>query len=431
MTALPGHFQMNCNAPLLNRRILRLHAENAAFVAAQLRLGQDGPNFRLVEIFDLELRLAGHLDALVIGRDAGLELALENLAIAAEYGEIFTAFHLFLHARPDLRLTDLAPPGVLVWDQVAALGAAAAWCAPTLMAARMRDWITGLDPMAAWIALDVCGRRRIDPKGHLGPLLAHRDPRVAARAMRLAAELGRADLVPDLVRLADGGDPDLRFRAAWAAALLGDRRTAPVILAAHVTPATPAQQARMTAELLPLVMDDRAARAAISRLMSDRLTERWGIVATGALGAADTLDWLLRQMAEPVLSRIAGAAFCRITGARLSAESLELAEFPDDPDDPVVAACPQESFIEAKLYWPDPEKLARWLAPNRARFVAQTRYLLGVAAWTIQPPIETVATYQLDQRATALEIATRAPDAPLPNWHGAVVPQPRGFTRKW
>jgi uncharacterized protein (TIGR02270 family) len=239
MTALRGHFQMNCNAPLPNRRILRLHAENAAFVAAQLRLGQDGPNFRLVEIFDLESRLAGHLDALVIGREAGVELALETLAIAAEYGEIFTAFHLFLHARPDLALTELAPPEVLVWDQVAALGAAAAWCAPTLMAARMRDWITGIDPMAAWIALDVCGRRRIDPKGHLGPLLAHRDPRVAARAMRLAAELGRADLAPDLARLADGGDPDLRFRAAWAAALLGDRRTAPTILSAHVTPRRP------------------------------------------------------------------------------------------------------------------------------------------------------------------------------------------------
>lgn len=431
MTALRGHFQMNCNAPLPNRRILRLHAENAGFVAAQLRLGQDGPSFRLVEIFDLESRLAGHLDALVMGRDAGVELALETLAVAAEYGEVFTAFHLFLHARPDLSLTELAPPEVLAWDQVAALGAAAAWCAPDRMAARMRDWITGLDPMAAWIALDVCGRRRIDPKGHLGPLLAHRDPRVAARAMRLAAELGRADLAPDLARLADGGDPTLRFWAAWAAALLGDRRTAPAILSAHVSPATPAQQARMGAELLPLVLDDRAARAAIARLMSDRLTERWGIVATGALGAADTLDWLLRQMAEPVLARIAGAAFCRITGARLSAESLELAEFPDDPDDPVVAACPQESFIEAKLYWPDPEKLFRWLAPNRSRFVAQTRYLLGVAAWTIQPPIEATATYQLDQRAVALELATRAPDTALPNWHGAVVPQPRGFTRRW
>ena len=54
---------MNGNAPLINRRILRLHAENAAFVVSQLRRGQDGPSFRLVDIFDLECRLAGHLDA--------------------------------------------------------------------------------------------------------------------------------------------------------------------------------------------------------------------------------------------------------------------------------------------------------------------------------------------------------------------------------
>lgn len=422
---------MNCNAPLLNRRILRLHAENAAFVSSQLRRAQDGPNFRLVELFDLECRLGGHLDALVMGRDAGLELALETLAIAAEHGEVFTAFHLCLHARPDLALAALAPPEVLAWDQLPALGAAAAWCAPDRMSARMRDWIGGLDPMAAWIALHVCGLRRVDPKGHLKPLLSHRDPRVAARAMQLAGELGRADLTPDLVRLAESPDPSLRFWAAWAAALLGDRRAAPAILATLVARATPAHQARMVAELLPLILDDRASRAAIARLMSDRQTERWGILATGALGAADTLDWLLHQMAEPVLSRVAGAAFCQITGARLSAESLELEVFPDDPEDPVVAACPQESFIEAKLYWPDPDKLAQWLVPNRARFVGQTRYILGLPAWTIQSPIEATATYQLDQRAVALELATRSADAPLPNWRGAVMPQPRGFTRRW
>jgi uncharacterized protein (TIGR02270 family) len=422
---------MNCNAPLLNRRILRLHAENAAFVSSQLRRAQDGPNFRLVELFDLECRLSGHLDALVMGRDAGLELALETLAIAAEYGEVFTAFHLCLHARPDLELAALAPAEVLIWKQLPALGAAAAWCAPDRTAARMRDWIGGIDPMAARVALDVCGLRRVDPKGHLKPLLSHRDPRVAARAMQLAGELGRADLTADLVRLAESPDHSLRFWAAWAAALLGDRRAAPAILAALVAPATPAHEARMVAELLPLILDDRASRSAIARLMSDRQTERWGIVATGALGAADTLDWLLRQMSEPVLSRIAGAAFCQITGARLSAESLELDVFPDDPEDPVVAACPQESFIEAKLYWPDPDKLAQWLAPNRARFVAQTRYSLGLPAWTIQPPIEATATYQLDQRAVALELSTRSPDAPLPNWRGAVMPQLRGFTRRW
>jgi uncharacterized protein (TIGR02270 family) len=421
---------MNCNAPLINHRILRIHAENAAFVASQLQLGRDGPNFRLVELFDLECRLGGHLDALVMGGSAGLDLALEGLAAATAFGEVFTAFHLCLHACPDLTLDKVAPPEALIWDQVAALGAAAAWCAPDRLAPRMRDWIGGRDPMAAWIALDVCRARRVDPKGHLGPLVAHRDPRVAASAMQLAGELGRVDLVPDLLRLGDAPDPGLRFWSAWAACLLGDRRTAPARLAQDLTADSPAPLARLAAELLPLVLDDRAARAAIARLMAQRSTERWGIVATGALGASDTLDWLIRQTDEPTLARVAGAAFCRITGARLGLQSLELDEFPDDPDDPVVAACPQESFIETKLYWPDPAKLTGWLAQNRSRFVPETRYLMGVASWTIQPPLDAVAPYQLDQRAVAFEIATRSPEAVLPNWRGMVIPQPRGFTRK-
>jgi uncharacterized protein (TIGR02270 family) len=423
---------MNFNAPLINRRILRLHAENAAFVASQLRFGQDGPNFRLEEIFDLECRLGGHLDALTMARDVGLELAFENLALAAEFGEVFTAFHLCLRGRPDPALSALAPPNVLVWGQIAALGAAAAWCAPDLMAARMRDWIGGNDPMAAWIALDVCGTRRVDPKGHLAPLLSHRDARVAARAMRLAAELGRADLAPELARkAAETDDAALRFWAAWSATLLGDRRGAPAILSETVAPETPPALARMAAELVPLVVDDRSARAIIKRLMSHPLTERWGLVATAALGAADTLDWLLQHMDGSTLARTAGAAFCQITGARLSAESLELETFPDDPPDPVVESSPQESFIEARLYWPDPAKLTRWLTTNRSRFMPQTRHLLGVAAWTIQPPIETIAPYQLDQRAVALELATRSPGAPLANWRGAVTLQPRGFSRQW
>jgi uncharacterized protein (TIGR02270 family) len=422
---------MNCNAPLLNRRILRLHAENAAYVAAQLRLGLDGPNFRLVDIFDLECRLGGHLDALVMGREAGLDLAVETLATAVEYGEVFTVFHLGLHARPDLGLAGIAPPEALTWDQVEAMGAATAWCAPDRTAPRMRSWIDGQDPMATWIALDVCGRRRVDPKGHLAPLLSHRDARVAARAMQLAGELGRADLVPDLVRSAGGADPLLRFWASWAAALLGERKTSPAVLAAFVTPDTPAPLARKAAELLALILDDRGARKAIARLMSERQTERWGIVATTALGASDTLDWLLRQMQEPTLARVAGAAFCQITGAMLGPQSLELDVFPEDPEDPVVAADPQEAFIEGRLYWPDPDKLAHWLAPNRSRFVPGTRYLLGAGAWTLQSPIEAVATYQLDQRAVALELATRSPGAALPNWRGEVLLQQRGFTRRW
>ena len=423
---------MNCNAPLLNLRILRLHAENAAFVAALHRHGLDGPNFSLIDLYDLENRLAGHLDALVMAGDEGLRLAEENLAIAVGYGEVFTLFHTALRQRQSPALADLLPAAAQDWTQVSALGAAAAWCAPDLIAARMRAWIAGSDPMATWIALDVCGRRRVDPRDHLPPLLAHEDKRVAARAMQLAGELGRADLAAACAtRARTEPDPEVRFWATWAAALLGDRATAPASLAEQIIPGTPAPRARRIAELLPLIWDSAKTKGWIARLMANAATERWGIVATGALGADSSLDWLIRQIAEPTLARISGAAFCRIGGIRLGPLSLEMKEFPDEPANAVVEACPQESFIEGKLYWPDPDKLTHWLASNRARFAPDTRSLLGVAAWTLHPPIEAHAPWQLDQRALALELATRSPDAALPNWHGAVILQERGFTRLW
>ena len=423
---------MNYNAPLLNHRVLRLHAENAGFVAALLRRGLDGPNFGLIDLYDLENRLAGHLDALTMAEQAGQDLAMENVAVTAGYGELFTLFHVALRQNPALALADLIPADLLIWDEAEAFGAAAAGCAPDQIAARMRAWIGSADPMAVWIALDVCGRRRVDPRDRLAALLAHPHPRVAARAMQLAGELGRADLAPALAaRAGSEPDADLRFRAAWAAALLGDRKAAPAALAGLVVPGTPAPRARAVAELLPLVCDGTTAKRWIAGLLSNAATERWGIVASGALGAADALEFLIRQMQDPVLSRISGASFCRIAGIRLGPLSLELQVFPDDPANAVVEACPQESFIEGKFYWPDPDKLTHWLAGNRGRFAADTRNLLGAAAWTLQPPIETHAPWQLDQRALALEIATRSDNAPLPNWHGAVVMQERGFTRLW
>jgi uncharacterized protein (TIGR02270 family) len=423
---------MNYNAPLLNLRILRLHAENAAFVAALLRRGLDGPNFGLIDLYDLENRLAGHLDALTMAGQAGQTLAMENVAITAGYGELFTQFHVALRQNPAIALVDLVPADLLLWPEVEAFGAAASWVAPDQIAARMRAWVGSADPMAVWIALDVCGRRRVDLRERLAGVLAHPHPQVAARAMQLAGELGRADLAPALAARADSETvPELRFAAAWSAALLGDHKAAPAVLAGLIAPGTPAAIARQVAELLPLVCDSATAKRWIGGLLSNAATDRWGIVATGALGAAEALEFLIRQMQDPLLSRIAGASFCRIAGIRLGPLSLELATFPDDPANAVVEACPQESFIEGKLYWPDPDKLTHWLAGNRHRFAADTRNLLGAAAWTLQPPIENHAPWQLDQRALALEIATRSADAPLPNWRGAVVLLDRGFTRLW
>ncbi|MCX7888209.1 MAG: hypothetical protein N2422_00580 [Rhodobacteraceae bacterium] len=418
---------MNWNRPLFSPRVLRLHAENAAFLARLVELSRDGPMTRMVDLYDMEARLDGHLDALVLAGQAGAEAAGEVLAAAQGWGEVFTAAHVLLRHRAEVELADLLPEGVLVAENAGAIAAGAAACPPERIAARMRRWIGAADPLQAAVALGVCLRRGTDARDHLLPLTRHRDEGVAALALRLAGETGRSDLLA-AAQARIGAEDAPGFEAARAATLLGDRGAGPRTLAAAAA-LLPPRQAREAAELFPLVLPEGEVRRAIGALHERPASRRWAVVAAGAFGRSDSFDWLLRQMAEPSLARAAGLALCQITGIRLGAENLELATFPEDPPDPVVEADPLESFIEGQAYWPDPEKLAPWLEARRGRFAAGERHLAGAAAWTHQPPAEDRDRTQLVQRALALEFACRSPEAPLPNWRAPVRPTDRGFTR--
>jgi uncharacterized protein (TIGR02270 family) len=423
--------EMTVNAPILNLRVLRLHCENAAFLAAQWPLAQDSPAHRMVDLYDLEDRLSAHLEALALAGPVGLDLALEGLATAdagANRGELHVAAALALRLRAGAELAQLLPDPALTMAAAEPIGLAAAMLPPALIAPRLRRWLDTADPIAVAAGLVACRQLRADPGAALAPLIAHPDPQVAAHAANLAGELGRVDLLPHLQRRIAS---EAGIAAARAAALLGDRGAAPAALAERLTPACTADQARQVAELLPLILPRSEARALIAALSRDPRMRRWSIVACAALGDVDLLNGLITLMSDPVEARIAGAAFCQITGARMGAENLELAQFPEEPDDG--PADPAERFIDSHLYWPDPDRIRDWLAPRAARMASGERLLLGLAAWTHpappDPPNDAAHRSQLDLRAWALEIACRSPEMPLPNHRAPVRLAPRGFAR--
>ncbi len=49
----------------VNIEVLRIHVEDAGFLLVQRDLALEAPNYRLIDIYDLEQRLFGHLDAIV------------------------------------------------------------------------------------------------------------------------------------------------------------------------------------------------------------------------------------------------------------------------------------------------------------------------------------------------------------------------------
>ncbi|MGP3698885.1 hypothetical protein [Rhodobacter sp. NSM] len=419
----PAPWRASWNRPLHDPRVLRLHAENAAFLADRIELARDGPNERALDLYDLEGRLIGHLAALRRSGPEGLEQALDALARSPAFGELLVAATLSLTTDPRPEAMVHLPPANIAPETAPVLGMALALLGQPQVGPRLRHWLDGAESFALLAALEACSRLRADPGGRLTALLSHRDGVVANRAIRLAGELGRADLRSRIVeRLEDCPE------APRAAALLGDRKAAPQRLLALSAEASP-DRWREAAELLPLVLPLADAREAVRHLHAAPATRRWAVVAAGALGLPESLDWLVGQMTEPLLARAAGIAVGQITGARLGPENLELRIFPEDPDDPVADASRLERCIESHAYWPDADKIAAWLVPRRLRLTRGERHLLGVAAWTHPEPPEAGERTQLQLRALSLEIACRRPEAPLPDWRAPVRLGSRGFGR--
>ncbi|MFO6379681.1 hypothetical protein ACLBYN_44635, partial [Pseudomonas aeruginosa] len=98
----------------------------------------------------------------------------------------------------------------------------------------------------------------------------------------------------------------------------------------------------------------------IRQLMQAADTRRIGIQATGLFGDPVAVPWLIQQMRDESLARVAGEAFSLITGADLALLDLELEVLPDydpgpndDPDDDNVALDDDEN-----LSWPEAERVS-------------------------------------------------------------------------
>lgn len=411
---------------IINTDILQIHVEDAGFVLSQRENALEAPNYRLIDIYDLEQRLHGHLDALVCAGEEGARIS-RVAAEADRDGEgSAVLLHVALRQRRREDIEFAVEQVKKARDPVAALnlmGAAAAWCSADVLSEFMNDWMASHNATFRWIALDVCGRHRVDPKKHLTSGLADSDTNVCARAMQLAGEVGRIDVV-DIVR---GHDDPV---ASLAMIMLGDLARAEALTLPNTFPSDPST-ARRFAEVFPLAMNEKTAQDVIRALIASPQSRRWGIVALGAAGMAQSLPWLIKTMDDPLYARAAVSAFEQITGIYLAHEALELEVFPEDPDNPAIGDDTCEFLIESNTPWPDPSKVEVWLDENAKRFPTGERLLYGVAAWTFSGPPEPAMRYQARHRNIALSQAIASPQAACPNWRSPVRLDGRQFLRAW
>jgi uncharacterized protein (TIGR02270 family) len=357
--------------------VILQHANDAAALADLRFTLARSARVDLPYLRRLDQRLRAHLDGLDIAGPQASPFCDAMLETPSS-GALFTVAVQALRLNDEGRLNGLIALAQALPETGGGLRAAFGWVG--------RSWLEGVvarlladdDPFRRMSGVAACAMHRVDIGRIAARLLQDASPMVRGRVIRTAGESGLQDMLPACVSTARAdGDPTVQFWAAWSGVLLGDRSAALARIVADGFQPSPHRQRAFRLALQTMTI--ASAHAALQRLAADDTLRRWVIEGSGIVGDPAYVPWLLKQMDDPALARIAADAFSVITGLDLGAEALDRpapegfeAGPTDDPDDPNVETDPDDG-----LPWPDGPRIRTWWAENGRRFQAGTRYFMG------------------------------------------------------
>lgn len=387
------------------------HADEASFLWLQRASAVHAPNYSPQQFADLDERLEAHIDGLRVAGDEGWQHAL---ALTDNEGpeDFFVAAVLAIEA-VDGRFDDLVERAKDLPEVVPGLVSALGWVEPKHLGGRVKALLDDASPLRQKLGVAACALHRRDPGALLGQLLESAPDSVRIRALRTAGELGRADLLPQALSLLGEVKPELRFWAAWAAVLLGDRAQALDVLAAFALKSGPRQPRAFQLALQAMEVAPGHALLLDSAALPE--AQRLRIIGSGFIGDARYVPWLIEQMSQPATARIAAEAFVTITGLDFNLAQMEVPppdgfeDGPtDDPDDENV-----ELPEDIALPWPDVDKVRAWWQQNGARFAPGGCLFMGqpVSQDSCQGVLR--QGFQRQRVAAALHLALLDARAPL------------------
>lgn len=397
--------------------IVMQHVEEAAHLFHVRTSLVRAPHVRLLQLGRHDERIAAHLDGVTIAGGYGTELAHQALARPG-VGEVFVATVRALEQRDADRLGNLFAIAEVLPQGRAGLLCALGWVAAMHLRGVAVALIESSQPWRRKIGLTVCAMRGVDPGPPLASALRDTDAGLRACALRIAGESGRRDLLGECLAALNDDDESCRFEAARSAVFLGDHTTPIGELEASRVGRGDEDRERYAAlrVVLPLVAP-KHRRAILAVLARDPALIRAAIVGIASAGDPHYVPWLIAQMEDPRLTRLAGEAFSFITGLDLDHFDLERkpqenVEFGpnDDPNEDRLAMDEDDG-----LPWPDPAKIGAWWKSNGARFTPGARHFMGEVP-TPAKCVEVLKTGVQRQRIAAAQYLTLLiPGMPLFN----------------
>jgi uncharacterized protein (TIGR02270 family) len=356
--------------------VVQQHAHDAVIQALNRTALVESPAATLERLLRFDRRLAANLEGLRIAGQEGWALAEAGLENPSG-GSLFVVAVRALEEHDATRVDRAIRIAQAVDASRDGLLASFEWVDSSCLKGTAAQLLRSADAFHRMVGVAACAMHRVDP-GITAPQLHDGDRAFRARTLRAAGELGRRDMSPECAAVARSDrDEDVKFWAAWSAALLGDREAAVAALL-DIAQST-SRYCDRALRLAIQTMSVAATREILQDQSSRAKTRRRMIPASGIAGDRAYVPWLLKQMDDPVTARIAGEAFALMTGVDLSGDSLDRPAPPDfdagptnDSADPDVEMDPDDN-----LTWPDVERIQDWWEKNTARFEKNTRYFMG------------------------------------------------------
>ena len=294
-------------------------------------------------------------------------------------GEVFTAVVRAIEARDAVGLDRLLTLAEALPDAGRGSISAFGWVEASRLKGITAKLLESPVPFRRLVGLASCAMHRVDAGAAAVEALSDDDAALRARALRIAADQGRLGLLQACLRAMADDDPECAFEATRAAVFLGDRRAAEAELLRAASVAGPSRLRSIC--LFFRLCAPAEAHPLLQAISHEPADMRLLVRAVGIAGDPHHVPWLLRQMQEPGLARLAGESFSFIAGLDLADARLErkppdnFEPGPNDDADDDNTAMDEDDGLP----WPDTDAVSTWWSKNGHGFQPGVRHFMGAA----------------------------------------------------
>jgi uncharacterized protein (TIGR02270 family) len=357
--------------------IAERHCGEAAFLFRLRREYLKRADIGIDDLADLDERIESHLDGIRTAQERGWRVCQRALADAG-IGEVFAAATIALQSKAWNRVAPLL--AIVEADEALWPGLIGAfgWASAGDLQGTVKSLLASDVVFYRRAGLAACGAQRVDAGRALASGCADSDDALGRLSLRGAGELGRRDLLPVCLEQLDVADSERAFWAAWAAVLLGDRTHALACLSRAALSSTLAPGLRQRALHTSLrTLDMAKGHELLRALARESGQRRLMIEGIGVLGNALYVPWLIEQMADAEVSRLAGASFSLITGQDIVAAKWTLPAPTLGGSRGATPPADGDLDEDHSLPSPDPVKLGRWWQAEGSHWDSGIRRFLG------------------------------------------------------